>query len=29
VSTIEETVPARSPWSRVVPAGHELTIIDL
>jgi urea carboxylase-associated protein 1 len=29
VSTIEETVPARSPWSRVVPAGHELTLIDL
>ncbi len=29
VVTRDETVPARSPWSTVVPAGHVLTIVDL
>ena len=26
---LDQVVPRRSPWSAVVPAGHELTIIDL
>lgn len=26
--TRDETVPARSPWSAVIPAGHVLTIVD-
>ncbi|WP_182112153.1 urea amidolyase associated protein UAAP2 [Actinotalea sp. JY-7876] len=26
---LDQTVPARAPWSAVVRAGHELTIIDL
>src|SRR3954471_10730091 len=27
--TLDEVVPARAPWSSVVPAGHLLTIVDL
>jgi urea carboxylase-associated protein 1 len=27
--TLDEVVPARAPWSTVVPAGHLLTIVDL
>jgi urea carboxylase-associated protein 1 len=26
---LDEVVPARAPWSSVVPAGHVLTIVDL
>jgi urea carboxylase-associated protein 1 len=29
VSVLDEVVPARSPWSGVVAAGHTLTIVDL
>jgi urea carboxylase-associated protein 1 len=27
--TLDEVVPARAPWSAVVPAGHVLSIVDL
>jgi urea carboxylase-associated protein 1 len=27
--TLDEVVPARAPWSSVVPVGHLLTIVDL
>ncbi|WP_169165316.1 urea amidolyase associated protein UAAP2 [Cellulomonas taurus] len=26
---LDQTVPRRAPWSAVVPAGHQLTIVDL
>ena len=26
---LDEVVPARAPWSAVVPAGAELTVVDL
>jgi urea carboxylase-associated protein 1 len=29
MSVLDEVVPARSPWSGVVAAGHTLTIVDL
>lgn len=27
--TLDETIPARAPWSAVIPEGHTLTIIDV
>lgn len=27
--TLNETIPARAPWSAVIPEGHTLTIIDV
>ena len=29
MATLDEVVPARAPWSAVVPAGHVLSIVDL